>query len=238
MDVRVLASGSGGNAYHVRASGSELLLEAGIRYPDIQRALDHRVTSLEACLITHEHQDHAKAAAALARAGVDVYATEGTLEAIGLSGHRAHAIKAGVTVMLGGWKVRPFEAVHDAVEPVNFLIQNGSEKLLYVTDTAYCPYRFGSGLTTVMVEANYSLELLRRAADLGAIPLSHKARVMRNHMSIGRAIGLLQANDLSRVREIILLHLSAGNSDEAAFVEMVRRATGKPVRVAEERTTA
>lgn len=43
----------------------------------------------------------------------------------------------------------------------------------------------------------------------------------------------LGANDLSAVKEIILVHLSEGNSHEGEFKKAVQAATGRMVRVAE-----
>src|SRR5690606_38237819 len=97
--------------------------------------------------------------------------------------------------------------------------------------TAYCKYRF-RGLTHLMVEANYSAEFLRRRVIEREVNVAHKTRVLRNHMSIERLLVMLRANDLSRVREIHLLHLSDDHSDELAFKRAVEQATGKPVYVA------
>jgi phosphoribosyl 1,2-cyclic phosphodiesterase len=237
MRIRVLASGSGGNAYVLEHDGRQLLLEAGIRYQDLQRGLGHGVSRLDACLVSHEHGDHGKGAARVAAAGVDVYATAGTLAGLGLTGHRAHALAPLVPTQAGVWRVLAFPAIHDAAEPSGFLIGAGDDLLLYVTDSAFCPYRF-EGLTHVMVEANYSMEILQRNLEGGRLPASHMARVIRNHLSIERCVELLRANDLSRVQEIHLLHMSNSNSDAAAFKRRVERATGRPVRVAEERTAA
>jgi ribonuclease BN (tRNA processing enzyme) len=45
--------------------------------------------------------------------------------------------------------------------------------------------------------------------------------------------GVLQSNDLSQVSNIILLHLSDGNSDQNRFAKEIREVTGKQVYVAE-----
>ena len=238
MRIRTLASGSGGNAYLLTSEdGATLLLEAGIRYADLQRAIGFGVSRLDACLVSHEHGDHAKAAARVASAGVDVYATGGTREALRLTGHRAHALAPLQPVRVGGWTVLAFPSIHDAAEPCGFLIGRGDHRLLYVTDTAYCPYRF-DGLTSVMVEANFSMEILQSNLEAGRLPAVQMARVIRNHLSVERCVDLLKANDLSRVEEVVLLHLSNGNSDAAEFKARVQRATGRPVRVAEERGAA
>ena len=54
MEIRVLASGSSGNAYYVGGE-SPLLLEAGIPFRRIQQGLNFKVGELVGCLISHEH---------------------------------------------------------------------------------------------------------------------------------------------------------------------------------------
>lgn len=233
LQAHVLASSSAGNATLLRHGDRTLLLDAGVRYADLQRGLAHRVTSLDAALITHEHQDHARSAAALMRASVDVYATRGTLHALGIAGHhRAHAVTPLQRHDLrGGWRVVPIPAVHDAADPVAWLVGAGDAKVLYLTDSALCAYRFDR-LTHVLIETNYSAPLLAASVARGDVSDSLRRRTVRNHMSLERAIDLLRATDLSRVQQITLLHLSGSNSDAAAFQAAVMRATGRPVTVA------
>ena len=55
---------------------------------------------------------------------------------------------------------------------------------------------------------------------------------LQGHMCIDTTIEALRANDLSRVNNIILLHLSAEHADPERFQAMVQQATGKTVYVA------
>lgn len=238
MRVRVLASGSRGNAYVLEDGGHTLLLEAGIAFPRLRKALDFKVSQLDACLITHEHGDHARSALQVSAAGVTIYGSAGTKAELMVPAYRFQQMRPGKAYTIAHhWRVLGFDAVHDAREPFGFLIEGRTGKLLYVTDTAYCPYTF-NGLTHVLVEANYSDELLDAGVMSGAYPEAHARRVRRNHMSITRAVDLLQANDLSRVERIILLHLSDANGDAEAFKTAAMRATGLPVDIAPEREEA
>ena len=210
---------------------SQLLIEAGIRYQDLRRALDHHVTELSGVLVSHSHGDHCKAVKDVAKAGVDVYASETTLSEIGLGGHRAIAIEAGKQFSVGSWNVYPFDLRHD-VETLGFLLTNREgERLVYISDSYYCPYAF-AGLTHIAVECNYSLDILDANIASGSVPAALRSRLLRSHFSLEHAIQFLQANDLSKVVEIHLLHLSSGNSDEERFKKAVAVATGKPVFVA------
>lgn len=177
------------------------------------------------------HGDHAKAAADVAKAGIDLYLSAGTAEALNLTGHRVHIIKALERSRIGTWTVLPFDTVHDATEPLGFLLSTGEEKLLFATDTAYIKYRF-NGLTHIAVECNYDLPLLKENVAAGLVDREVKRRTLRSHMSLETVKGLLRANDLRQVQEIWLLHLSDHNSSAERFKREIQELTGKVVRVA------
>jgi len=225
MEIKILASGSSGNAYFVSDGKTPLLLEAGIPFRLIQQGLNFEVSRLAGCLISHEHQDHAKAAHEIMRAGIDCYMSKGTAEALRLQGHRLHIIEALTQFHIGTWAIKPFQLHHSAAEPLGFLMANQShEKLLFATDTAYIAHRF-EGLTHLMIEANYSLPLLKDNTPSSDLRRS----ILQDHMSLETLVGMLRANDLSKVEEIHLLHLSGNNSDADMFKRKVQEITGKPV---------
>ena len=121
----------------------------------------------------------------------------------------------------------PFPLQHD-VENTGFLIAAGDEKLCYITDTGFCRYRF-QGLTRIMLEVNHQEEIMSENVTNGTIPYHLKKRIMRNHMSLGRAIDFLKANDLSKVVEIHAIHLSDTNSCPAEIKKALQEVTGKMV---------
>jgi phosphoribosyl 1,2-cyclic phosphodiesterase len=166
------------------------------------------------------------------RAGIDCYMSRGTAEALGVSGHRVNIIKAKQQFRIGTWTILPFETQHDTAEPLGFLLANQDrEKLLYATDTYFIRHRF-QGLTHIMIEANYCMDILKRNVESGAVPKELKSRILKSHFSLENVKKLLQANDLSKVQEIWLLHLSEQNSCEKRFKEEVQKITGKPTYIA------
>lgn len=232
IEITPIASGSRGNCYRVSDGSTPLLLECGIPFREIQKGLHFRVSEVAVCLVSHEHQDHCRAVKDLMKAGIDCYMSRGTAEALGISGHRLHIIKAKQQFRIGTWTILPFETQHDAAEPLGFLLANQyGEKLLYATDTFYIRYRF-KALTHLMLECNYSLDILKANVEAGAVDVSLKNRILKSHMSLETLKGFLKANDLSRVEQIWLLHLSDGNSDADRFKREVQELTGKPVYIA------
>jgi phosphoribosyl 1,2-cyclic phosphodiesterase len=234
VDFRPLASGSSGNCYRVDDGSTALLLECGLPLARIRQALDFRLRDIEGCLVTHEHGDHAKSVSDLMRAGVNVYASPGTWAALfplkREAAYRARSIDdLGGQFTIGTWIVTPFEAAHDAAEPLGFLLDSyvTGERLLYSGDTCYIHPRF-AGLTHVAIECNNTWDAIRQGEALQAV----RNRVVRTHMSLETVKDFLAANDLTRVSEIWLLHLSDQHSDAAAFVREIQEQTGKVVRVA------
>ena len=57
---------------------------------------------------------------------------------------------------------------------------------------------------------------------------------MTSHFSLENVKDFLRANDLSRVQEVWLLHLSDGNSDAERFKKEIMEVVGRPVYIAGE----
>ena len=172
--------------------------------------------------------DHAKAAKDILAAGLECYMSSGTAQALQLSGHRLHTVPALEQFRVGTFTVLPFPVQHDAQEPFGFLIQaDAGDKLLFITDSFYCKYRF-SGLTHIMIEANYQKSILDENIASGLVPGSIRNRIIKSHFEIENAKAFLAACDLSKCREINLIHISGTNGDPAGFVDEIQAMTGIP----------
>ena len=228
MEIKVLASSSKGNCYRISDGVTAILLDCGIPLKQIQIGLNFKVSEIRGVLVTHCHQDHVKAAKDMAMLGIDIYSSKGTFDFCKLSGHRFKTVEALKTFTIGTLSIYPFDVQHDAPDPLGFLVSSTvtGEKLLYFTDTYYLKYTF-KGLTYIMGECNYSLDVIENAK----IPKALKNRILESHMSIDHFLEMLEANDLSKVKAIYLLHLSDNNSLESEFKEAVQKATGVEVYV-------
>lgn len=232
LTFKPIASSSLGNCYRVTDGDSTILLECGIRFKDIQHAFNFKITEIDGCLITHEHQDHSASIENLLKRGINCYMSKGTAQALNIQHHRIKIIQARKQFTLGNFTILPFEVEHDASEPLGFLIMDRTgDKLLFATDTYYIRYRF-KGLSIIAVECNYSEEILKQNILDGHVPVIMRKRLSRSHFSLENYLDFLRANDLSNVREIWLLHLSNRNSNADLFKREVMKLTGKPVYIA------
>jgi len=231
IEIKALASSSKGNCYHITDGRTPILLECGVKFKEIQRKLAFKTSNIKACLVTHEHNDHSAGIKEVTRAGINCYMSKGTAETLNINGHRIKPVQARESFSVGTWTILPFEVEHDVSEPLGFLLANqNGDKLLFATDTYYIRYRF-EGLTHLLVECNYSLDILDENIVRGIVPKVMRKRLLRSHFSLEHVKDFLRANDLSKLKEIWLLHLSDNNSDEERFKQEVMELTGKMVYV-------
>lgn len=233
MKLKVLGSGSSGNCYLLQNEKETLMLECGLPWKTILKGLNFNLSNVAGCLVTHEHKDHSKAVRDVINNGIDVYSSCGTLNSVSDElGYRAKFISSEHQFSVGEFMIMPFAAEHDAAEPLGFLIQhNDFGKLLFITDSYYCKYNF-SKLNYIMIECNYSRDILNENIENGLVHKALASRLLKSHFSLDHVKEFLKANDLSQCREIVLLHLSDSNSNAAQFKEEIERLTGIPVYVA------
>ena len=207
-------------------------MECGISHKKLQQACCFKLTSLDACLVSHEHKDHCHCADKLLRSGIPVYLTQGTARGLDLKEELldlATEMEAGRQFTVGTMDIMPFSTFHDAQEPLGFLIQSRSDGdiFAFATDTVNLPYNFPE-VTILAVEANYQTSILDRCERM---PEKTRHRIANTHMEIDKLCDCLRRMDLSKCREIWLLHLSSATSHEGQFVYKVQRAVPPWVRV-------
>lgn len=185
-----------------------------------------------ACVLHTNIFDHAKHANEFMKYGIDTFCSQGTATKLN-NCHRLKVVNAGEIFHAGNFKILPFDVVHDAAQPFGYLIQHEeSGNILFLTDTFYSEFTF-PGLNNIILEVNYDLNILEENIQSGRLHPSIKNRIVTSHMSLQTAKVLLAANNLSRVNNIILIHLSDGNSHANNFQNEIEAATGKTVVVAD-----
>ena len=206
MELKVLGSGSKGNAYLLRAdNGETLMIECGLPFKEIMRGVGFSVSSVVGCLISHSHSDHSFAIHDVLKYGIKVLAIENVFTAKNVKNRAfCKTIEPMHGYIVGGFKVFVLNMAHD-VPCVGFIIDHAEMgRLFFATDTI----------------------------DNGIVPAAMRERLLHSHMELQTCKAALGVNDLSAVNEIVLLHLSGNNSDPKDFKKQVEEATGKPVYVA------
>lgn len=225
MRFEALASSSAGNAYVVSDQETRILLECGISHSKLQKLSGFKLSEFAACLVTHEHKDHAKSVQELLGRGMEVYMSQGTADALEIEG--VTTVESMEQFNVGSLDIVPFATFHDAREPLGFLIKSrvDGEILAFATDTVNLRYKF-PGLTILAIEANYDKAILERCERM---PEKVRYRITNSHMEIETLCDYLRSLNLSTCREIHLLHLSDATSHEGLFLNKVARAVPKGI---------
>lgn len=227
MKFEALASSSSGNAYIVTDRDTRILLECGVSHKKLQKLSGFSLSEFQACLVSHEHKDHAKAVADLISRGMAVYMSEGTADA--LETDAVNLVEHMEQFNVGSLDIVPFTTFHDAAEPLGFLIKSrvDGDVLAFATDTVNLRYKF-PGLNILAIEANYDKHILERCERM---PEKVRYRISNAHMEIDTLCDYLRSLDLTQCREIHLLHLSDATSHEGHFINKVARAVPPGIKI-------
>lgn len=223
MKVWVLGSGSGGNAVLVESGESRVLIDAGFG----TRTLAGRLSaigvapgSIEACVVTHEHTDHIKGAAAGARRwGWSLYASEGTVDAWPeLQEARCQRVTPGAQIDLSRFQITTCATPHDAASPIGVRVsaRHSGATAVVCTDVGYVSdgvRTLCSGADVLIIESNHDEGMLRS----GPYPPSVRARIASRtgHLS-NRACAELSRDVVhADLAHVVLAHLSANCNDRS-----------------------
>lgn len=227
MKMAMLGSGSRGNATYVEADGTRILVDAGFSGSQLANRLARihvAPESLDAIILSHDHQDHTHGAGIFARRfRTPIYLTPGTQEACSTlfrGSEILHSYQPGKPFEVGAVKIEPFLTVHDAVDPVGLTLSSlrCGTRLGVATDlgrpTASARHAL-AGCHFLILEANHDAMLLRS----GPYHPHLQARIASSHghLSNEDAAQFLRELIHPGLAGVLLAHLSAScNEPELA----------------------
>ena len=233
MKIWVLGSGSRGTAILVECGETRLMVDAGFGPRILQKRLQPLgidAESITACVVTHEHSDHIRGAARAARRfHWPLLMTEGTyanswLPALGTP---AATFRAGRTLEFPDLVVETFRTPHDAREPIGLVVtsNNTGSKAAILTDIGCATKTVREKVRDVdvlVIESNHDDEMLRT----GPYPMTLQRRIASRvgHLSNADCADLVCASVSSRLRQIVLAHLSEENNTPRLAYDTMRDA--------------
>ncbi len=232
MRLITLASGSSGNSTLIEMAGKRILVDCGIASKRIVRNLAHfgiDATTVDAILITHEHNDHIRGVDVFARRyGVPIYMSMNLFA----SRKRIYFTEGGgVTIRpffketpfyIGDISIVAFPLPHDVIDNVGFLIESDEDRIGYATDIGKLTptlFEYLEGVDHLVIESNHDREMLEN----GPYPPELKERIRSDLGHISNTEAKMAVDRLYHpgMKHIILAHLSKiNNTPEKALRAM------------------
>jgi phosphoribosyl 1,2-cyclic phosphodiesterase len=223
MNVKILASGSGGNCIAVRSGSTTILIDVGIAKTKIEKRLldvGIRADEIDAIFITHAHGDHIKGLPIANKYQIDVYASEGewknldllvddNLQYIATANHHL-----GVHSENDWLDITPFNVHHDAYEPFGYSILSSCDhKCSICLDTGKIDSQMLEAMRDsdiYIIEANHDPAMV----ESSGYPLSVQGRILSDigHLSNEQTAAALKQLVRGNRERVYLTHLSSKNN--------------------------
>lgn len=227
VQIFTLCSGSSGNCTYCRFGSTAFLIDAGASRRAIGKALTSigaSLSEISAIFVTHEHSDHIKGLAMLAKYDkIPIYIAPISGKSLSdIDSDLLIPMKHPASVTLGEVTVSSFDTLHDSLSSCGFVISYHGERFGYATDIgrpttavtdALC------GCCAVILEANYDKDMLRK----GPYPYPLKQRIAGKygHLDNETAAAFCVFLGKTGTKRILLAHLSNENNTPALAYETV-----------------
>jgi phosphoribosyl 1,2-cyclic phosphodiesterase len=220
VKVCLLASGSAGNSIYIQNGTTSVLIDAGLTGKQIETRLSSigvNPATLQGIVVSHEHSDHIKGVGVMARRyGFPVWMTQGTLDGSKKTftgAERVRVIAQDEGFSIGDLAFQPFPLPHDAADPVNYVVSDGSASMAVATDMGVMTqlvYQRLKSVDLVVIEANYDRKMLMD----GPYPWDLKKRISGRHGHLPNDGAAETLCDLAEegMQQAVLAHLSEQNN--------------------------
>ena len=224
MKAVVLASGSEGNSTFLSSGNVKILIDIGKNAKYIKEKIleiQEEPTNIDAILISHTHDDHVSALKVfLKKFHPKVYVTEKMFYDLDFLKDYENVVIYDDDFYIDSIRVQTIRTSHDVTDSRNFILSDGQESLVYLTDTGYLNRKYFSLLKDknyYLIESNHDIEMLME----GPYPKWLKQRVLGTlgHLSNKDSSFYLTKLIGENTKKIVLMHLSKHNNTEEKALE-------------------
>ena len=228
MRFSVLASGSRANCTYVESNSAKILIDCGLSGKECEKRLNRlgrSAAELDAILITHEHSDHIKGVSVLSRRYQIPVFSNGAVDDLCDKFFGYERFSTGEEFVLKDLDVRSFSVIHDASDPVGFVLKSDgftfgqATDLGKVTPLVYDALRF---LDALVLEFNHDPDLLLSTH----YPWQVKQRIKSSHGHLCNfaAEDFLREIYHPHLQSVVLAHLSENSNQPELALSHARKA--------------
>lgn len=209
-----IASGSKGNATIVVSNKTVILIDMGISFVSLEKGMEEinlKPSDIDAAIFTHDHGDHYRGLKFLSTK--KCFALENTLPSL------CHVVNLFEPFTIKDIKITPLLTSHDASNPCGYMLQDGDECLVYITDTGVFKEEnldFCKNPDYLVIESNHDIAMLMKTNR----PQCLKDRIMSEVGHLCNEDSAYASLEIigPKTKEIYLAHLSEeANTPELAL---------------------
>ena len=218
MKFVLMASGSKGNSFLLRDDQTTIMIDCGSTKKYLTGCLEElgvAIPDLDALVITHDHSDHVSQIRHFRE--VSIYSP---VEIPDLDVFQVRPLQK---FTIGSLEFTPLPLSHDALNTTGYIITNGVEKLVYITDTGYVNERYlplMKGPDYIVLESNHDVGMLMRTRR----PQYLKQRICgdEGHLNNEDCAEVLNRTVNENTKMIVLAHISQQANTREQALEVSR----------------
>lgn len=215
MILKCLGSSSDGNCYLLKNNKECLVIENGIPFKEVKKALNFDIMQIVGNIASHRHGDHHKYTREYKNAGIPTFCPFELEESEATS----------KLIRFGCFTIQCFPLIHD-VPCYGFYIRHEElGKCLFATDTLCVPPVFKDfGINHIFAECNYQDNMV----DKNSPNYKHK---LCHHMSLETCKSFVAANKTNSLRTVVLCHMGTETTIAEECLSEVQKVVGEGVSV-------
>ena len=220
MQFCLMASGSKGNCFVLKDDTTCIVIDCGSTKKYLNSCFEQLEISpeeIDALLITHDHSDHI--------AQINMFKDTAVYSPVEIEDIETFKVTPLHSFVIETLKITPIALSHDALNTVGYVMESGTEKLVYITDTGYVNQRYFPLLTDadyIVMESNHDVGMLMKTRR----PQYLKARIYgdQGHLCNEDCAEILAKIVSEKTKMIILAHISreANTREKALSVSLDR----------------
>lgn len=220
MEFALLASGSKGNCFVIRDGTGNLMIDCGTTRKYIFTHLSELGVArddLDALLITHDHSDHI--------AQIRSFADLPVYSPVMIDGIESFHVQPMRPFTIETMRITPLALSHDAPGTVGYVIEDGMEKLVYITDTGYVNQNY----LPILSEADYII--MESNHDVGMLMATRRPQFLKyriysdqGHLCNEDCADVLTRIVSEKTKLIILAHISQEANTREKALEVSKNA--------------
>ena len=229
MEIFILGSGSKGNSTIVRSGNTTILIDVGFSYKELVNRMEKvnvYPKDIDYVFITHDHSDHISGLKVLLhKINAKVYIDKriiNVFEYLRLENNVNELLDENI--IESNIVVKMIPTSHDATSSCGYLLDDGAESMVIITDTGYINERnfiYLKNKTYYLLESNHDVIKLRN----GRYPIKLQDRILSSVGHLSNEMSAFYATKMigPDTKKIILCHLSEENNTPELALEAYKK---------------